>query len=292
MQVSYPEEKRAMVEEALRRFFPNTQKYPEIIYEAMKYSLFSEAKRFRPILTLSAAEALDCDPKKVLPTACAIEFIHTYSLIHDDLPAIDNDDLRRGRPTCHVRFGEDIAILAGDALFAEAFYLTARKQKAEPEQLVQVIGELAEASSVRGMVGGQVVDIISAGKQANKETVEYIHLHKTAKLIAASVRIGAILAKASSEELKKFTDYSVHLGLAFQITDDILDIIGKKDKLGKTPGADLRQNKVTYPFLLGIEESKKIAKEEIDKAKTAITGLDLDIRPLIELADFIGHRQQ
>ncbi len=281
-----------MVEEALKRFFPGSQKYPKVIYEAMRYSLFSEAKRLRPILSLSSAEALGYDPRKALPASCAVELTHTYSLIHDDLPAIDNDDLRRGKPTCHIRFGEDIAILAGDALFAEAFYMVSHKQEADAEQLVQIIGELAEASGVRGMVGGQVADIISSGHEATKEILEFIHLNKTAKLIIASVRIGAILAKASSVELNKLSEYGMHLGLAFQITDDILDIIGKEERMGKKPGTDIRNDKVTYPQVYGLQESKKIAKDEIQRAKNALTGMNSKVHQLREVADYISERQQ
>lgn len=258
----------------------------------MEHSLFSEAKRFRPILTLTAAEVLGQEPQKVLPTACAIEFVHTYSLIHDDLPAIDNDQLRRGRPTCHMLFGEDIAILAGDALFAEAFYLIAAKQEGEARDIVRVIGELAEATGVRGMVGGQVGDIISTGKAVDKDTLEYIHRCKTGKLITAAVRVGAILSGASALELESLTSYSEHLGLAFQITDDILDIVGKAEELGKEPGSDRYKDKTTYPKLFGLEESKRVALNHLEAAKEALGRLNKDAAPLRDLADFVGQRQR
>lgn len=292
MGIPYPENKRSLVEEALRHFFPDKQRYPEIIHKAMEHSLFSEAKRFRPILTLTAAEVLSQEPQKVLPTACAIEFVHTYSLIHDDLPAIDNDQLRRGRPTCHVLFGEDIAILAGDALFAEAFYLIAAKQEGEARDVIRVIGELAKATGVRGMVGGQVGDIISTGKAVDKDTLEYIHSYKTGKLITTAVRAGAILSCASALELESLTSYSEHLGLAFQITDDILDIVGKAEELGKEPGSDRYKDKATYPKLFGLEESKRVALNHLEAAKEALGRLNKHAAPLRDLADFVGQRQR
>lgn len=258
----------------------------------MHYTLFSKAKRFRPVLTLLAHQTFGADPRDVLPTACAIEYIHTYSLIHDDLPAIDDDDLRRGKPTCHLAFGEDIAILAGDALFAEAFYLIATGQKArDPSMIVKVIAELAEATSVRGMVGGQVADVLYSDKPVDIETLNFIHLNKTGKLISASVRAGAILANASKGELKALSEYAHHLGLAFQITDDILDLVGDEKTIGKPSGSDLRKKKATFPGLFGLEESKRYAREAVDKAVEALETLSWNTSSLADMARFVFERQ-
>jgi geranylgeranyl diphosphate synthase type II len=288
----YPEDKRELAEAALHRFFPKEDKYPEVIYKAMHHSLFTGGKRFRPILTLLVAEAFGADVNKILPTACAIEYIHTYSLIHDDLPAIDNDDLRRGKPTCHVLFGEDIAILAGDALFAEAFYLIASAQNTtNPSQIVQVINELALASGVRGMVGGQVVDIQSSSKKVDSKTLNFIHTHKTGQLITAAARAGAILAGASGSDLEKVTQFSYYLGLAFQITDDILDVIGDTDVLGKKVGSDEQHNKATFPSVFGLEKAKEKAEEAVKNAINALAGLNIDTESLIELAQFVYERK-
>jgi geranylgeranyl diphosphate synthase type II len=292
VEIPYPEDKRRLVEGALRRFFPDKKRYPEVIYKAMEHSLFSEAKRFRPILTLTAAEVFGLSAEKVLPTACAIEFVHTYSLIHDDLPAIDNDSLRRGRPTCHVLFGEDIAILAGDALFAEAFYLIAQKQEGKSSDVLRVLAEIAEASGVRGMVGGQVGDILSTGKTVDKDTLQFVHKYKTGKLIGASIRSGATLAGASSAELETATKYAEHLGLAFQITDDILDEVGSAEEMGKEPGSDRHKDKATYPKLFGLSESKKAAAAHIEEAKRTLEGIPRDTEGLRNLADFVGQRQR
>jgi len=286
----YPENTRLLVEEGLRKYFPEVR-YPEEIYDAMKYSLFSGGKRFRAVLALEAAKLIGKKPEDVMPTACAIEYIHTYSLIHDDLPAIDNDDLRRGVPTCHKVFGEDIAVLAGDALYSEAFRLVSCEQKADnAEGVVRVIKELATASGIAGMVGGQVVDIKSEGKPVDKETLEFIHEKKTGELIKASVRVGAILAGATEEEIKHLTDYASCLGLAFQITDDILDVVGDTALLGKTVGSDERQNKATYPGLYGLERAKEMAEQTTLKAKEALSKLNKDTAILADLADFVYER--
>ncbi|MEW6189550.1 MAG: polyprenyl synthetase family protein [Actinomycetota bacterium] len=293
MRAIYPEGKRLLVEDALHRFFPSEDNYPQVIYKAMRHSLFSGGKRFRPVLTLLVAETFGCVPERVLPTACAIEYIHTYSLIHDDLPAIDNDDLRRGQPTCHVLFGEDIAILAGDALFAEAFYLVSAKQQADdPLKIIRVIGELASVSGARGMVGGQVMDVLSSGRRVDFATLNFIHTHKTGELIKAAARVGAILAGTSEEELAIITEYAHHLGLAFQITDDILDVVGETVLLGKKVGSDREQLKPTFPATFGLERSRELAREETDKAKEALTRLgDRDTRALANLAEFVCERE-
>lgn len=288
---TYPEEKRLLVEEALQKFSPPETSYPEVLYKAMRYSLFAGGKRFRPVLTLSVTQSFGRDPAVVLPTACAIEYAHTYSLIHDDLPLIDNDDWRRGRPTCHKVFGEDIALMAGDALFAEAFKLIADLQTAsQSAKIIEVIREIALASGAAGMVGGQVVDMLSSGKKVARKALEYIHTHKTGQLIRASARCGAILADASDEEKAAVTRYGEHLGLAFQITDDILDEVGSLKELGKKPGADKRKKKATYPLVVGLDQSKKAATEEIAEAKEALAELRGDSSELKNLAGFVLER--
>lgn len=287
----YPENLRSLVEESLEKFFPLPDQHSEVVYQAMRHILFSKGKRFRPVLTLLTHQTFGGAPQDVLPAACAIEYIHTYSLIHDDLPAIDDDCLRRGKPTCHIAFGEDIAILAGDALFAEAFYLISTRQQAkEPSLVVRVIAELAEASSVRGMVGGQVVDVLSSGLPVDLRTLDFIHANKTGKLISASVRVGAILARASEEELKALSEYASHLGLAFQITDDILDLTGDEETTGKPSRSDLKKNKATFPALLGLDASRDYALQAIDKAKDALSFLDRDTSALAEIARFVYER--
>lgn len=287
----YPEDKRLLVENALNDFSSSGGKYPKLIYEAMRHSLLSGGKRFRPVLLLVTAEVFGANPLDIIPAACAIEFVHTYSLIHDDLPSIDDDATRRGRPTCHIVFGEDIAILAGDGLFAEAFYLLAEKQMVDnPNKIVRVIKELSDASGSRGMIGGQVLDVLSTGKKIDTDTLEFIHTHKTGKLIRASCRIGAILAGASADELKAVSDYAEYLGLAFQITDDILDIVGETTSLGKEPGSDERKKKATFPSIFGLDRSRELAKEAVSGAKKALKSIDKNVSPLINLADFVYER--
>lgn len=285
---AYPDDKVSMVEKALTSFFPPGDTFPETIYKAMRYSLFAGGKRFRPVLAVTSAETFGAESSLALPTACAIEYIHTYSLIHDDLPAVDNDDYRRGRPTCHKVFGEDIAIMAGDALFAEAFSLIARLQKGpDSGRIREVIREIAEASGAGGMVGGQVVDMISTDKAVDIDTVLYIHTHKTGRLMRAAAVSGAILAGASSKDIDRVADFADHLGLAFQITDDILDEVGSLDELGKEPGADQRQHKATFPSVLGLTGARDYARDEIDAAHRALKALGRDVRGLAELAEFV-----
>lgn len=281
------------MEDALHRFFPKEDGHPEIIYKAMHHSLFSGGKRFRSVLTLLVAETFGVAAKDVLPTACAIEFVHTYSLIHDDLPAIDNDHLRRGKPTCHVLFGDDIAILAGDALFAEAFYLIASEQRSEDSlNVIRVINEVASASGVRGMVSGQVADVQASTQKVDSKTLNFIHTQKTGQLITAAARAGAILAGASSSSLESITRYAYHLGLAFQITDDILDVVGDPQLMGKEVGGDKRNDKATFPAVFGLDASRKKAEIAVGDAIDALAGVALDTKPLKELARFVYEREQ
>lgn len=287
----YPDDIRGLVEEGLKVYFPPVGTPPAELYDAMRYSLFAGGKRFRPVLAVLTAEVFGADPATVMPYACALEYVHTYSLIHDDLPAIDNDDLRRGQPTCHKKFGEDIAIMAGDALFAEAFALIGRLQTASDQRkIVQVITELAVAAGPVGMVGGQVVDMISGGKTVDLETVNFIHARKTGRLITAAARGGAILAGATEAEIESVTGYGEHLGLAFQIADDILDETGSAEELGKTPGKDKAEQKATYPALLGIENAIYMARAEADAAIAAASAIGRDTETLEDLAQFAVER--
>lgn len=292
METDYPYDLAKLVESALEEFFPQESTYPDVLYKAMRYSLFAGGKRFRPVLTLSAAAVGNGNITDVLPTACAIEYIHTYSLIHDDLPAIDDDDLRRGRPTCHKVFGEDIAILAGDGLYAESFRLVSRLQKApDSDTINRVIREIAEASGASGMVGGQVVDMISSDTTVDLDTLLYIHTHKTARLIEASARCGAFLASVPENDIARISEYASHLGLAFQITDDALEATGTLEQLGKDPESDIRQGKVTFPSLLGLEASWEYARNEIAMAKQALEQIKGNTDRLHALADFVLDRK-
>lgn len=262
------------VNKSLGYYVKKYKESPDILKEAIKYSVENSGKRFRPILCLLTAKSLGKDYRAVLPTACAIEFIHTYSLIHDDLPSIDNDDLRRGKPTCHKKFGEDIAVLAGDALFAEAFNIIIKYQIADNRTKIKILEEIADASGASGMAAGQIVDVYFTGKKISKKKLEYMHRNKTGKIITASVRCAAILCGVIDDYLKKFTEYSENLGLAFQITDDILDVT-----------SDKRVN--TFPNIWGISKSKEIARDKIDKAIAIIKSMDIDYKWLVNIANFL-----
>ena len=266
---------------------------PEILRESMRYSLLAGGKRIRPILCLASCSLAGGEPSLAVPTAVAIEMIHTMSLIHDDLPAMDNDDLRRGRPTNHKVYGDAIAILAGDALLTRAFEMVSlRSPGVDPTRLLNVIGELSLVAGAPGLVGGQVVDLECEGKEVDLETLEYIHLHKTGALLKACVRTGAMIAGANEKLLQALTTYAEGIGLAFQIIDDILDLTSSSEKLGKTAGKDLLADKTTYPKLLGMEESKKRAFDLVEKAKKAIEPWGADAKYLISLADFITNRDR
>ncbi len=287
---AYLQERQAQVEAALDDAMPVT--YPEKIYEAMRYSLLAGGKRLRPILCLATCEMGGGTIETAMPTACALEMIHTMSLIHDDLPAMDNDDYRRGRLTNHKVYGENIAILAGDGLLALAFeYVTAHTQNVPAERLLQVVSRLGRAVGAAGLVGGQVVDLESEGKpDVSQETLQFIHNHKTAALLEASVVCGGILAGLGAPELQRLSGYAQNIGLAFQIVDDILDITKTKEELGKSAGKDLQAQKVTYPSLWGIEESKRQAQQLISAAKEELASFGEGAKPLLALADFITNR--
>ena len=284
----------ATVNAALDRFLPPAAAKPATIHKAMRYSLFAGGKRMRPALCLAAAVACGGREADALPLACAVECIHTYSLIHDDLPAMDDDDYRRGRLTNHKVFGEAVAILAGDALLTDAFRLVAENaaRVAKDATLVRdVIVEVVEAASTRGMVGGQVVDIESEGKSVTPETLEYIHLHKTAALIRASLRVGAMLGGGRADQLALIGEAGRSLGLAFQIVDDILDVEGTLAELGKSAGSDERKGKATYPAVHGIEASREEARRLIGLAKRQLAGLGAGAVALCALADYIFERR-
>lgn len=296
----YLAERRRLVDEALDRLLPKADAYPSAIHEAMRYSVFAGGKRLRPILVIAGAEAAGGSAEDVMPTACAMELIHTYSLIHDDLPAMDDDDYRRGLPTSHKVFGEAIAILAGDALLTLAFRLLAENfaggrattAARNPGRLREILAEITEAAGTFGMIGGQVVDVQSEGKSVSAETLEYIHTHKTAALIRASLRAGALLVGAPQEVLDAMSIAGSRLGLAFQIVDDILDEEGSLEELGKTAGSDRRKKKVTYPGQFGLEASRVRATALVEEAKSALKPVGVSATPIIALADFILERRR
>lgn len=287
---AYLQAQQSIVEAALDRAIPVI--YPEKIYEAMRYSLLAGGKRLRPILCLATCEMAGGSTEMSLPTACALEMIHTMSLIHDDLPAMDNDDYRRGKLTNHKVYGDDIAILAGDGLLAYAFeFVAANTQNVPAERVLQVIARLGRAVGAAGLVGGQVVDLESEAKpDVSIETLNFIHNHKTAALLEACVVCGGILAGTSQEDLQRLSRYAQNIGLAFQIIDDILDITATQEELGKTAGKDLQAQKVTYPSLWGIEESKNQAQQLIASAIAQLEPFGDKATPLIAIAHYITSR--
>lgn len=290
---TYLKEKRELVEAFLKEYFsPNFP--PSILKESITYSLFAGGKRIRPVLCLAAYEACDGDSEDILPFASSIELIHTYSLIHDDLPAMDNDDLRRGKPTNHKVFGEGMAILAGDGLLTEAFLIMTNSisnKNIKNTALIRAIKEIAFASGIHGMVGGQAQDLLSENSEPDKETLFFIHKHKTTALIAASIRAGAMLANCDKASLNALTRYGENIGLAFQIVDDILDIEGDTQELGKTTGSDIRKKKMTYPSLYGIEESRKKAEEMISEAIFSLRDFSQKAEPLRAIARYLLERK-
>ncbi len=267
--------------------------YPDTIYAAMRYSLLAGGKRLRPILCLASCEAIGGNLELAMPTACALEMIHTMSLIHDDLPSMDDDDYRRGKLTNHKVYGEDIAILAGDGLLAYAFeYIATQTQGVSADRVLKAIANLARAVGAGGLVGGQVVDLESEGKaDISVETLTYIHNHKTGALLESCVVCGAILAGATEPQIEKLSQFAQKIGLAFQIIDDILDITATQAELGKTAGKDLQAQKATYPKLWGLEESKRQADKLVAEAKTILGEFGARAVPLLALADYIIDRK-
>jgi geranylgeranyl diphosphate synthase type II len=290
---AYLEDRRAMVDAALDGVLPPESAPPPNIHRAMRYSVLAPGKRLRPILVIAGAEAVGGRADLVLDTACALELIHAYSLIHDDLPAMDDDDYRRGRLTSHKVFGEAIAILAGDALLTLAFRLIAGNaaRVATPTVLGSVVAEVADAAGTDGMVGGQVVDIESEGKTISPEMLDYIHLHKTAALIRVALRVGAVLAGGRAEVVDAISRAGQALGLAFQIVDDILDVEGNLAELGKTAGSDERKQKATYPSLHGLAASKARARDLIEETKRVLVPLGPAAEPIRALADYVLERR-
>lgn len=286
-------EQRKLVEAELNRCVPPETEPPETIHRAMRYSLFAGGKRVRPILCMAAARAVSDSSPGSSRAACALEMIHTYSLIHDDLPALDNDDYRRGRLTCHKVFGDAMAILAGDALLTLAFQVLARTDGLSGENKSRLVEELATASgTVKGMIGGQVADIEGEGRQPTAELLETIHRAKTGALLTASVRMGGICAGATETQLEALTSYGLHTGLAFQIVDDLLDVEQSSAELGKTAGKDAAQKKITFPAVYGLDESHRMAERECASAHQALDQFGARAQRLHELADLIVHRKK
>lgn len=289
----YLKEKKEYFEKRLHNFIIEKSSDPNVLSESMHYSLFADGKRIRPILVLATAEALEIPVDDVIPIAASLEMIHVFSLIHDDLPAMDDDDLRRGQPTNHKVYGDAIAILAGDALLAEAFVPLCQldSQKYSAEKILQVILHLAKATGHAGMIGGQVIDIESEGKKIKLERLKTLHRKKTGALIKASVMAPAILAGVSDEKQRLLADYAESIGLAFQIADDILDIEGGEE-LGKDIGSDIEKGKSTYPALLGLEGAKSEAARTLEQALLALNSFDEKADPLRVLARYIVERKK
>jgi geranylgeranyl diphosphate synthase type II len=290
----YLEDKREDVDQFLDRAVPDIRTPPTTLHEAMRYSLFAGGKRIRPILAIAAAEALKAPSPAILPVASSLELIHTYSLIHDDLPAMDNDDFRRGKPTNHKVFGEAMAILAGDALLTLAFDLCSQADKLDgidPLRQVEIIHELAQGSGNQGMVGGQVLDIQAENKDIDLPTLQTIHVHKTGKLIRSAVRMGALVSGATPAQLQELTAYAEDVGLAFQIADDVLNVTGTLKELGKNANTDAQRGKKTYPTFYGIDGARALAEECTARAISRLERFDNKADALRQLAQYITSRK-
>ena len=285
-------DKAELVNQALEDYLPHKEdEQAARLQEAMRYSVLAGGKRLRPILTLTAAELAEAQEEEVMPAACALELIHNYSLIHDDLPCMDDDDMRRGQATNHKQFGSGMAVLAGDALLTLGFEIMADIDYLPAERVLQATQELAKAAGNKGMIAGQVADIEAENKDISKEDLNYIHQHKTGALLKSSVRLGAILAGAEQEELAALTTYAEKLGFAFQIVDDVLDIEGDQEKLGKDIGSDQNRDKATFPALYGLEQSKKMAVDLCREAKEELSIFGEEAELLQELADYVVERE-
>lgn len=283
---------KQLVEDLLIEMLPKTAVYQKSVIDSMEYSLKAGGKRLRPILLIEACRALGGDVKKAYPFACAVEMIHTYSLIHDDLPAMDDDDLRRGKPTNHKVFGEGIAILAGDGLlnYAHELMIKSIVEDIENKSLPRAAYEISNAAGVYGMIGGQCADLEGEGKTVDLKTLEFIHRHKTGALITAPLKAGAIIGGATKEQLESIEKYGEAIGLAFQITDDILDVVGDEKSLGKKVGSDEANEKSTYPSIYGLEESRKMAREQLEKALKQLEAFKDEADFFRELAKHIVER--
>jgi geranylgeranyl diphosphate synthase type II len=283
---------RALIDAELDRLLPKETDEPTLVHQAIRWSVFAGGKRFRPALLLATGQTFGTPLEDLVRTACALEMIHTYSLIHDDLPSMDDDDLRRGRPTCHVKFGEATAILAGDALQTLAFQAIAEDERLSPELRVKLIAEVARAAGTPdGMVAGQALDLAAESRDVNDDELERIHHQKTGALICAAARCGAIIAGANEDELAAITDYAINLGLLFQITDDLLDVTATAEDLGKTPGKDARSRKATFPALYGIEVTRKTLLAVHRTTCDALERTDRPTQLLQSIADFIRDRE-
>jgi geranylgeranyl diphosphate synthase, type II len=287
----YLQSRQKTIDRALDRFLPKESTPPPSIHHAMRYSLFAGGKRLRPILCLAAAESCKGKASEALPLACAMECIHTYSLVHDDLPSMDNDDFRRGRATCHKVFGDGIAVLAGDALLTAAFEIAARAKPTRRYSMAEILREIALAAGSRRLIAGQVADLEAEGKKVSRDELRYIHENKTAAMITTSVRLGAISANAELKKLRALTRFGYSLGLAFQIIDDILDVTQTTEKLGKSAGKDITAQKATYPAVMGLDASRIEARRLTKRAHNSLRSFGNEAKPLRELANYMLVRE-
>lgn len=284
---SYLSVRRIQIDDYLDRHLPPASTRPAILHEAIRYSIFGEAKRVRPILCMAAAEAVGGEASSALRAGAAVELLHTYTLIHDDLPSMDNDSLRRGRPTCHVKFGEACAILAGDALLTMAFEWLADCIAPAPHAPTALVAELARAAGSQGVIAGQVEDIAAEGRAPDAELVNYIHSHKTADLLRAALRMGAIIGGGAPAHVEALSEYGNKIGIAFQIADDLLNATSHRDALGKNSGTDAERGKLTHVAVHGIDESRRRAEALIAEAKESLQTLRGNTEPLAAIADFV-----
>ncbi len=286
----YLQERSAAIDKALSRYLPKADRRPATLHEAMRYSIFAGGKRLRPVLCLAAAEACGGPVREAMPLACAVECIHTYSLIHDDLPCMDDDDFRRGRATCHKVYGEGVAVLAGDALLTIAFEIAAKVPAWPRYPLAVVFHELATAAGSLQLIAGQVADMEGEGKKLTAQDLEFIHLRKTSALLTSSIRLGAMSANAPADKLKALTAFGRALGLAFQIIDDILDVTQTSEKLGKSAGKDVAAQKATYPAVHGLEKSRSEAHRLTNRARKALQHFGNDAGALHAIAEHLLNR--
>jgi geranylgeranyl diphosphate synthase type II len=289
--IAYLKSRQLLIDRALDRFLPKETAAPPTIHKAMRYSLFAGGKRLRPILCLAAAESCRGTANAALPLACTMECIHTYSLVHDDLPSMDNDDFRRGRATCHKVFGDGIAVLAGDALLTVAFEIAARTRPTRHYSMAEILCEIAVAAGSRKLIAGQVADLEAEGKKVSRDAVRYIHENKTSAMITTSIRLGAMNANADAKKLRALTKFGHSLGLAFQIIDDILDVTQTSEKLGKSAGKDVTAQKATYPAVIGLDASRAEARRLTKNAQGALKIFDREAEPLRELANYLLARE-
>ncbi len=289
--MAYPVHLAELLDRYLEEIQFGSRPQVRILGEAMRYSLLAGGKRIRPVLLMATGAAYGREPEELLPTAAAVEMIHTYSLIHDDLPAFDDDELRRGKPTSHVKYGEAVAILAGDALFAEAFDLVCERQRAQPRVLLEVIGEIAAATGADGLAAGQFLDV-HGDDEEGPQALRLLHFLKTGRLMMACVRCGALLAGAPETELGKLTDFAAELGLLFQIKDDILDVVGETAELGKEAGTDARLERRTYVSEFGLDESQRLAEKSRNLALSHLSQLTADVSMLADITNYIYERSR